>query len=106
MPARPMKFAWKMKTILPPPSRWSWMTEAQGAAVKDFVFAGGGFYPLHNASHISLSSKNYREVMGGASFGHPALRPFQVRATHNAHLITQGIKPFIVNNLAALCRLR
>jgi type 1 glutamine amidotransferase len=76
----------------------SWMTEAQGAAVKDFVSAGGGFYPLHNASHISLSSKNYREVMGGAYFGHPPLRPFQVHATQNAHPITQGMKPFIVND--------
>ena len=32
----------------------TWMTEAQGQAIKDFVNAGGGFYPLHNSSHISL----------------------------------------------------
>ena len=76
----------------------SWMTEEQGLAVKNFVEAGGGFYPLHNASHISLSSKNYRDVMGGAYFGHPPLRPFQVHATANAHPITQGMKPFIVND--------
>lgn len=42
-----------------------WMTEDQGLAIKNFVSNGCGFYPLHNASHISLSSKNYREVMGG-----------------------------------------
>ena len=76
----------------------SWMTEAQGQAVKDFVSAGGGFYPLHNSSHISLSSKNYRDVMGGAYFGHPPLRPFQVHATGNAHPITAGMKPFVVND--------
>jgi len=76
----------------------SWMKEEQGLAVKNFVEAGGGFYPLHNSSHISLSSKNYREVMGGAYFGHPPLRPFQVHATANAHPITQGMKPFIVND--------
>jgi type 1 glutamine amidotransferase len=75
-----------------------WMTEEQGLAVKNFVAAGGGFYPLHNSSHISLSSKNYREVMGGAYFGHPPLRPFQVHATANAHPITAGMKPFIVND--------
>ncbi len=69
----------------------SWMTEEQGMAVKNFVNAGGGFYPLHNSSHISLSSKNYREVMGGAYFGHPPLRPFQVHATQNAHPITAGM---------------
>jgi hypothetical protein len=76
----------------------SWMTEDQGMAVKNFVQAGGGFYPLHNSSHISLSSKNYRDVMGGAYFGHPPLRPFQVHATQNAHPITAGMKPFIVND--------
>jgi type 1 glutamine amidotransferase len=75
-----------------------WMTEDQGLAIKNFVSNGGGFYPLHNASHISLSSKNYREVMGGAYFGHPPLRPFQVHATANAHPITAGMTPFIVND--------
>jgi type 1 glutamine amidotransferase len=82
----------------PPPKSVMWMTEDQGMAIKSFVEAGGGFYPLHNASHISLSSRNYREVMGGAYFGHPPLRPFQVHATTNAHPITEGMKPFIVND--------
>jgi type 1 glutamine amidotransferase len=81
-----------------PPKSVMWMTEDQGLAIKNFVAAGGGFYPLHNASHISLSSRNYREVMGGAYFGHPPLRPFQVHATANAHPITEGMKPFIVND--------
>jgi type 1 glutamine amidotransferase len=76
----------------------SWMKEEQGLAVRNFVEAGGGFYPLHNSSHISLSSKAYREVMGGAYFGHPPLRPFQVHATGNAHPITAGMKPFMVND--------
>lgn len=75
-----------------------WMTEEQGAAVKDFVQSGGGFYALHNSSHISLSSKNYREVMGGAYIGHPPLRPFHVRASENPHPITEGMKEFIVND--------
>jgi len=75
-----------------------WMTEEQGLAIKNFVQAGGGFYPLHNSSHISLSSKNYRDTMGGAYFGHPPLRPFQVHATQNAHPITAGMKSFIVND--------
>lgn len=75
-----------------------WMTEDQGKAIADFVQAGGGFYPLHNSSHISLSSKNYRAVMGGAYVGHPPLRPFEVHATANAHPITAGMKPFVVND--------
>lgn len=76
----------------------TWMTEEQGMAVRNFVATGGGFYPLHNSSHISLSSKNYREVMGGAYFGHPPLRPFQVHATANPHPITAGMQPFVVND--------
>jgi type 1 glutamine amidotransferase len=79
------------------PNPEMWMKEEQGAALKEFVSAGGGFYALHNCSHISLSSKNYREVMGGAYVGHPPLRPFQVRAV-NDHPITKGMKPFIVND--------
>ena len=76
----------------------TWIAEEQGAAIKDFVNAGNGFYALHNCSHISLSSKNYREVMGGAYIGHPPLRPFRVRPSANQHPITQGIQEFTVND--------
>ena len=76
----------------------TWMTEAQGQAIKDFVNAGGGFYPMHNSSHISLGCKNYRDVMGGAYIGHPPLRPFEVHATANAHPITAGMHTFMVND--------
>src|ERR1700678_1923827 len=83
--------------IFPDPKPVSWITEEQGAAIKDFVNAGNGFYALHNCSHISLSSKNYREVMGGAYISHPPLRPFQVRVSANKHPITEGMSSFIVN---------
>ena len=82
----------------PDPKPVTWITEEQGAAIKEFVAAGNGFYALHNCSHISLSSKNYREVMGGAYISHPPLRPFQVHATANKHPITDGMSPFIVND--------
>jgi type 1 glutamine amidotransferase len=82
----------------PDPKPVTWITEEQGAAIKEFVNAGNGFYALHNCSHISLSSKNYREVMGGAYISHPPLRPFQVHATANKHPITDGMSPFIVND--------
>jgi type 1 glutamine amidotransferase len=75
-----------------------WMTEEQGAAVKDFVNSGNGFYAIHNSSHISHCSKNYREVMGGAYIGHPTLRPFKVRIVNHDHPITEGIEDFIVND--------
>lgn len=76
----------------------TWITEAQGRAVKEFVENGGGFYALHNASHISLSSKDYREVMGGAFAGHPPVRPFKVRVTNPDHPITRGVSDFMVTD--------
>jgi type 1 glutamine amidotransferase len=82
----------------PEPTPVTWITEEQGAAIKDFVTAGNGFYALHNCSHISLSSKNYREVMGAAYIGHPPLRPFEVHATGNKHPITEGMTSFVVND--------
>jgi len=87
---------------LPPrnadPKPKTWITEEQGNAIKRFVSSGNGFYALHNSSHISLSSKNYREVMGGAYIGHPPLRPFLVRASKNTHPITKGMADFVVND--------
>ncbi len=82
----------------PDPKPVTWITGQQGAAIKEFVTAGNGFYALHNCSHISLSSKDYREAMGGAYIGHPPLRPFQVRASENKHPITQGMSSFMVND--------
>jgi len=76
----------------------TWITEEQGAAIKDFVEAGGALYALHNSSHISLSSKNYREVMGGAYIDHPALRPFKVSVVNQEHPITRGVQDFMVND--------
>jgi len=75
-----------------------WITEEQGLAIKSFVSNGGGFYAMHDASHISLSCRNYRDVMGGAFVGHPPLRPFEVHATANAHPITAGMQTFVVND--------
>ena len=76
----------------------TWLTEDQAGALKEFVTAGNGFYSLHNNSHVSLSSKTYRDVMGGAYIGHPPLRPFKVRVVNSSHPITQGIKDFMVND--------
>jgi type 1 glutamine amidotransferase len=82
----------------PDPKPVNWIKEEQGAAIKEFVSAGNGFYALHNSSHVSLSSKNYRDVMGGAYIGHPPLRPFEVHASENKHPITEGMRSFTVND--------
>jgi type 1 glutamine amidotransferase len=82
----------------PPSKPVSWITPEQGKAIKDFVSAGGGFYPLHNTSNVSVYDQGFRDVMGGAYIGHPPERPFQCRPTANAHPITAGIQPFMVND--------
>ena len=58
---------------MPKEARDRTLKEEQALALKDFVNAGNGFYSLHNNSHVSLSSKTYREVMGGAYIGHPVV---------------------------------
>lgn len=75
-----------------------WVTEEQGRALKEFVLAGNGFFALHNSSNISLYSKNFREVMGGAYVGHPPLRPFKVRVVNKTHPVAKGIADFTVND--------
>ena len=75
-----------------------WITEEQGKAIKEFVLAGGGLYAFHNSSHISLYSRDFRDVMGGAYIGHPPLRPFKVRVANPDHPITGGVQDFMVND--------
>jgi type 1 glutamine amidotransferase len=75
-----------------------WITEAQGKAIKEFVAAGGGLYAYHNSSNISLFSRNFRDVMGGAYLGHPPLRPFKVKVVNSDHPLTRGIRDFMVND--------
>src|SRR3954447_18917996 len=82
----------------PEPKPQNWLREEQALALKEFVTAGNGFYSLHNNSHVSLSSKTYRDVQGGAYIGHPPLRPFKVHIVNTTHPITQGISDFIVND--------
>ncbi len=86
------------KEDFPEAKSQNWLREEQAVALKDFVQAGNGFYSLHNNSHVSLSSKTYRDVQGGAYIGHPPLRPFRVRVVNNNHPITRGIQEFIVND--------
>lgn len=96
--AYPYERALENRGDFPKETPKNWITEEQGEAVKDFVTAGNGFYSLHNNSHVSLSSKNYRDVMGGAYIGHPPLRPFKVRIVNRNHPITQGTQDFMVND--------
>ena len=82
----------------PDPKPVMWLKDEQAVALREFVTDGNGFYSLHNNSHVSLSSKTYRDVQGGAYIGHPTLRPFKVHVVNPSHPITQGIQDFMVND--------
>ena len=86
------------KEDFPDAKSQNWLREEQAVALKEFVEAGNGFYSMHNNSHVSLSSKTWRDVQGGAYIGHPPLRPFRVRVVNANHPITRGIQDFFVND--------
>ncbi len=75
-----------------------WLTAAQGIAVKEFVLNGGSAFFFHNNSHVSLSSKDYRDVEGAIYTGHPPIRPFKVKITDKDHPITRGVNDFVVTD--------
>ena len=90
MPTPLTRTASRIKKTFPALKPEPWITEEQAHAIHDFVNAGKGFYPLHNSSNISVYSKTFRDVMGGAYIGHPTLRPFKVRITNHTPSHHQG----------------
>jgi hypothetical protein len=76
----------------------SWITPAQGKAVRDFVEAGGSALLYHNTNNISLYNADFRDVQGGVYEGHPPLRPFKVTITNRDHPITRGVNDFVVTD--------
>jgi type 1 glutamine amidotransferase len=75
-----------------------WMTDDQGKAVKEFVQNGGNALFLHNVTHVGLSNKDFRDVLGAAYTGHPPIRKFKVKVTNPDHPIAPGVKDFIVTD--------
>ena len=75
-----------------------WLQPHQGRAVKEFVENGGSAFFFHNNSHVSLASKDYRDVEGAIYTGHPPIRPFRVHITNKNHPITQGVNDFLVTD--------
>jgi hypothetical protein len=57
----------------------TWMQPHQGKAVRDFVMNGGSALFFHNVTDVGSSNKDFRDVLGCAYAGHPAIRPFKVK---------------------------
>ena len=75
-----------------------WMTPAQGRAVKTFVAKGGAALFYHNVTYIAAANEDFREVLGAATQGHPAVRRYKVEITNREHPITRGVNDFVVTD--------
>ena len=75
-----------------------WMTPEQGRAVKAFVMDGGAALLYHNVTYIAGYNADFREVLGAATEGHPAMRPYRVKITDRDHPITRGVNDFVVTD--------
>ena len=86
---------------LPPMRRGestTWITEAQGKAIKAFVENGGALWAWHNNSHLSLQNKDYRDVEGAVYAGHPRIRPYRVKIQNKTHPIMKDVNDFVVTD--------
>ena len=75
-----------------------WMKPEQGKAVRAFVQNGGAALFLHNATHVGLTDRDFRDVLGAAYAGHPPIRTFKVRVANPDHPITKGVHDFVVTD--------
>jgi len=71
-----------------------WMTPAQQQASWDFVHAGGGFIPLHNAQGLYPPEGLYYKLLGGDYGGHPKPYIFTMRVENKNHPVTAGVEDF------------
>jgi type 1 glutamine amidotransferase len=70
------------------------MTPDEERAVVDFVEAGGGFLPLHNATGLYPAGGPYLALLGGTYNGHGPLERFRVRVVDAGHPITRGVSEY------------
>lgn len=75
-----------------------WMTPDQGRAVRDWVSNGGSALLLHNVTHVGLTNRDFRDVLGAAYAGHPPIRTFKVKVTNPDHPVAKGVKDFVVTD--------
>ncbi len=72
----------------------AWMQPEQEEVIEQFVLAGGGFMPLHNAGWAYPWKGGYRRTMGGYYVGHPAIAQFKVEVVNKNHPITAGVESY------------
>lgn len=79
-----------------------WLTEEQEMTVASFVWSGGGFLALHNATALkALDEKEslYRRVLGASYAGHgPEREGYYVRILNGSHPVTAGVNEYFVED--------
>jgi type 1 glutamine amidotransferase len=65
--------------------------EAQRAAFKEFIHAGGGFVGIHSASGSERNWPYYWSVVGGKFLRHPRLQKFTIRVKDANHPATKDL---------------
>jgi hypothetical protein len=75
-----------------------WMSEAQGEAVRDFVWDGGAALLYHNVTYIATDNAPFRGALRAATLGHPPVRSYRVRVADADHPITAGVSDFLVTD--------
>ncbi|HOP78918.1 MAG TPA: ThuA domain-containing protein [Thermogutta sp.] len=79
-----------------------WLTEEQEMTVASFVWAGGGFLALHNATALKALNETeslYLRVLGASYAGHgPAQEGYYVRVLNGSHPVTAGVHDYFVED--------
>jgi len=76
----------------------TWVTEAFGETVEQFVAGGGGLFSMHNNLSVSTYSSAYRRVTRGVYDGHPPERNWRVLAVAPDHELLSGVSDFVLTD--------
>lgn len=74
------------------------LEHAQVHALRSWVRSGGGLVALHATAVVLNPDNPLVELVGGRFVSHPPKRPFSVRPTPQVHPITDGIRPFDIED--------
>jgi type 1 glutamine amidotransferase len=80
------------------PTMPNWMTDEIQQSVERFVAEGGGLLVIHAGTAIIPENGTYRRLIGGRFRTHPPQHAVRVEPTGNAHPVTEGVRPFTVND--------
>ncbi len=88
-------------------------TEAEEAALRDFVASGGRWIALHGTNAIldfrpeglycPRTHTTFMETLGSRFISHPAIEPYTVTVSDPEHPLVRGMEPFEATDELYLC---